>query len=342
LVEHSKHHRVPSNVNLPEEKESGLGVHTEDIMDGMQKIKAVASLVESAIIWRAQYIAWNIDIYKAEPLLFRLIFKEGSRNPQAMDLLARIYFQQSKYEKAKDLWNRASELQPGNPALKRTASAMQSIAKSPSAALTKHKVGVIFRGATLLVLLCLVSWSGMKGYDTVQRWAEGPIAVQNLTGRFNYSITKDMIYLPSLSTVESTEEITPMPADQEEETYSMGFTRRKASNGRDIGRIEVVVERVGSSLKVSGKIPNLYVRYLVEQSLWGVPGVTEVDMRSLDIDRTYRVNRGDSLWIIARKLYGEGSAWTLLAKINDLENPNVLRVGQELSLPLGDEVLVQE
>jgi nucleoid-associated protein YgaU len=311
-------------------------------MDGMQKIKAVASLVESAIIWRAQYIAWNIDIYRAEPLLFRLIFKEGSQNPQAMDLLARIYFQQSKYEKAKDLWNRASELQPGNPALKRTAFAMQNIAKSPSSALTRHKLGVIFRGTMLLVLLCLVSWGGVKGYSAVQKWAEGPIAVQNLTGRFNYSVTKDMIYMPSLSAVESTEEIITPITDDQEETYSMGFTRRKASSGRDMGRIEVVVERVGSSLKVSGRIPNLYVRYLVEQSLWEVPGVTEVDMRSLDVDRTYRVNRGDSLWIIARRLYGEGSAWTLLAKINNLENPNVLRIGQELSLPLGDEVLVPE
>jgi nucleoid-associated protein YgaU len=313
-------------------------------MDGMQKIKAVAALVESAIVWRAQYIAWNVDIYKAEPLLFRLIFKEGSQNPQAMDLLARIYFQQSKYEKAKDLWNRASELQPGNPALKRTASTMQGIAKSPSSALMRHKAGVLFKGAMMLVAFILLCWGGTFGYGAFERWAEGPIAVQNLSGMFHYeydSITNGMVYVPGPSAVGSTEEIIPLTAESEGE-YSMGFTRKKASSGRDIGRIEVVVERVGNSLKVSGSIPNLYVRYLVEQSLWDVPGVTDIDMRRLEVDRSYSVKRGDSLWIIARKIYGEGSAWTLLAKINNLENPNMLRVGQELALPLGDEILVRE
>ncbi|MDR1514334.1 MAG: LysM peptidoglycan-binding domain-containing protein [Synergistaceae bacterium] len=324
--------------------ESGLGVHTEEIMDGIQKIKAVASLVESAIIWRAQYIAWNVDIYKAEPLLFRLIFKEGSQNPQAMDLLARIYFQQSKYEKAKDLWNRASELQPGNPALKRTAALMQSIAKSPSAALLRHKIRMFFSTAMMMVCFLLVCWGGVLGYKAIERWAEGPIAVQNLAGMFHYeydSITKGMVYVPGPAAIESTEEITPVTVD-DDGVYSMGFTRKKASSGRDLGRIEVVVERVGNSLKVSGKIPNLYVRYLVEQSLWDVPGITDLDMRGLDVDRTYSVNKGDSLWIIAKKVYGSGSAWTLLAKINNLENPNVLRIGQELALPLGDEIIVPE
>ena len=65
LVEHIRHHKVPSEVKLQLAPDSGLGVHTEEMMDGMQKIKAVTALVESAIIWRAQYIAWNVDIYKA-------------------------------------------------------------------------------------------------------------------------------------------------------------------------------------------------------------------------------------------------------------------------------------
>jgi nucleoid-associated protein YgaU len=338
LVEHIRHHTVPSEVKLQLSPDSGLGVHTEEMMDGMQKIKAVAALVESAIIWRAQHVAWNVDIYKAEPLLFRLIFKEGSQNPQAMDLLARIYFQQSKYEKAKDLWNKASELQPGNPALKRTAFIMQSIARSPSAAIMRHKIGVLFRMGVFLVLLCLVGWGGVKGYDATRNWAQGPLAVRNLAGRFHYeydSVTKDMVYVPGPAAVESA-------ALGSDGAYSLGFTRRKASSGADIGRIEVVVERAGRTLKVSGKVPNLHVRYLVEQSLWDIPGVSDVDLRALVVDRAYRVNKGDSLWIISKRLYGEGSAWTLLAKVNDLENPGLLRIGQELAIPLGDEVLVRE
>jgi nucleoid-associated protein YgaU len=103
-----------------------------------------------------------------------------------------------------------------------------------------------------------------------------------------------------------------------------------------------VVERSGGTLKVSGKIPNLHVRYLVEEALWEIPGITDLDMRGLEVDRTYRVNRGDSLWIISRRIYGQGSSWTLLAKANDLRDPNKLRIGQELVLPLGNEFLAQD
>ncbi|GHV56555.1 peptidoglycan-binding protein [Synergistales bacterium] len=324
--------------------ESGFGVHTEDIMDGMQKIKAVAALVESVLVWRAQHIAWNVDISKAEPILFRLIYKEGSENPQAMDLLARIYFQQGKYEKAKELWGRAWELQPGNPALKRAAALMQNMAKSPRRALFRHRLGVIARGALALALFCAVCWGGVKGYGAVSEWAAGPLVVRNLTGSFHYeydSVTKNMVYVPGPSAVESAQTASPIDMGEKDGSYRLGFTRKRAS-GSDIGRVEVMVEREGGLVKATGKLPNLYARYLVEQSLWGIPGVTEVDMRNLTVDRAYRVSRGDSLWIIARKIYGEGSNWTLLAKINNLQDPNMLRVGQELSLPLGTEELVPD
>lgn len=334
MVDHTRRHKVPSVVQLQEIPESGLGQHTEKILDGMQQVRAIAALVESTIVWRAQHIAWNVDLYQAERLLYRLIYKEGSRNPQAMDLLARIYFQQGRYEKAKDLFFRASELQPGNPALRRTANLIQSIVKSPANALLFHRIGVFLRGVAMVALLCLVGWGGIKGHEAYRRWSEGPIAVQNLVGRFHYdydSITKDLEYVPS--------EWASGAKSGEDGTYRVGFTRRKLSNNREIGRIEVTVERTGNSLKATGNVPNLHVRYLVEQALWEVPGITDVDMRNLIVDRSYRVAKGDSLWIIARRLYGEGSSWTVLAKFNDLRNPSKLRIGQALSLPLGDEKL---
>jgi hypothetical protein len=269
-----------------------------------------------------------------------------------MDLLARVYFQQSKYEKARDLWNRALALQPGNPALRKTALAMNSIAKSPTSAVWKHKFGMFLNCLLILLCVCIAGLGTARGYDALMRWADGPLAVQNLTGRFHYeydSVTKDMVYVPSDATVAAAEDARlPLgPADQAMAdmgagAYNIGFTRKKVSDGKELGRIEVVVERAGDTLKASGRIPNLYVRYLVEEALWKIPGITELDLRGLVVDRTYRVNRGDSLWIIAHRIYGQGSAWTLLAKANDLSDPNKLRIGQELSLPLGDETLNQE
>jgi nucleoid-associated protein YgaU len=131
-------------------------------------------------------------------------------------------------------------------------------------------------------------------------------------------------------------------ASNRADAASIWFARKKAVGGKEIGRVEVVVERVDNTLKVSGKIPNLFVRYLVEEALWKTPGITDLDLRGLVVDRTYRVNKGDSLWIIAKKIYGQSSSWTLLAKANDLRDSSKLRVGQELVLPLGDEILVED
>lgn len=47
----------------------------------------------------------------------------------------------------------------------------------------------------------------------------------------------------------------------------------------------------------------------------------------------YRVERGDSLWAIARARYGNPQMWRTIAEDNSLRYPYVIFVGQRLSLP---------
>ena len=47
----------------------------------------------------------------------------------------------------------------------------------------------------------------------------------------------------------------------------------------------------------------------------------------------YTVEAGDNLWKIAEKHYNSGYKWVEIAKENNLENPGLLAVGQELKLP---------
>ena len=48
----------------------------------------------------------------------------------------------------------------------------------------------------------------------------------------------------------------------------------------------------------------------------------------------YTVERGDSLWKIAQNRYNSGYKWVEIARENDLANPGLLAVGQELRLPV--------
>ena len=57
---------------------------------------------------------------------------------------------------------------------------------------------------------------------------------------------------------------------------------------------------------------------------------TEKDTQT---DTTYKVEKGDNLWEIAVKAYGDGYRWADIAKANGLDNPNIIHHGNELKLP---------
>jgi nucleoid-associated protein YgaU len=51
--------------------------------------------------------------------------------------------------------------------------------------------------------------------------------------------------------------------------------------------------------------------------------------------RTYEVQKGDSLWKIAKHVYGDGNKWTLIAEANveTVPNPDRIKPGQVLTIP---------
>jgi nucleoid-associated protein YgaU len=48
---------------------------------------------------------------------------------------------------------------------------------------------------------------------------------------------------------------------------------------------------------------------------------------------SYTVVHGDTLWNIAVKVYNDGYKWTELARVNKLENPNLIHAGNVLMIP---------
>lgn len=53
---------------------------------------------------------------------------------------------------------------------------------------------------------------------------------------------------------------------------------------------------------------------------------------------THKVAQGEYLWNIAEKYYKSGYNWVTLAQANKLANPDLLYVGQELSVPKADPI----
>lgn len=59
----------------------------------------------------------------------------------------------------------------------------------------------------------------------------------------------------------------------------------------------------------------------------------ETSSTAIEKPKTYTVVRGDDLWHIAVREYGDGYAWTKIAQANTLVNPNLIHPGNVLTLP---------
>lgn len=60
--------------------------------------------------------------------------------------------------------------------------------------------------------------------------------------------------------------------------------------------------------------------------------VSNVRETTASTPSSYTVKTGDTLWTIAKQYLGDGSKYTVLAKLNSISDPNFLRVGQVLKL----------
>lgn len=63
-----------------------------------------------------------------------------------------------------------------------------------------------------------------------------------------------------------------------------------------------------------------------------VTTVVNADSQKVESDK-YTVAKGDSLWSISVRAYGDGYKWVNVAKANKLTNPNKIHVGNVLTLP---------
>lgn len=58
-----------------------------------------------------------------------------------------------------------------------------------------------------------------------------------------------------------------------------------------------------------------------------------VGSSSAPANKYYTVVKGDTLWSIANKFYGNGSRYPEIAKANNISNPDIIRIGQKLLIP---------
>lgn len=63
------------------------------------------------------------------------------------------------------------------------------------------------------------------------------------------------------------------------------------------------------------------------------PTITQQQVTNAITSKTYTVQKGDDLWNIAVRAYGDGYQWTKIAQANHLANPGLIFSGNILQIP---------
>jgi nucleoid-associated protein YgaU len=100
------------------------------------------------------------------------------------------------------------------------------------------------------------------------------------------------------------------------------------------------VHEEGGKLKIGGTVPyqydcdRLWDKIKVHNG-WEADLEVDIKVSNSDIYGHYTVESGDTLWKIAKGLLGSGNRYMEIFNLNKdvLNNPDVIKVGQDLKLP---------
>lgn len=103
---------------------------------------------------------------------------------------------------------------------------------------------------------------------------------------------------------------------------------------------QLTVEVVGDKVKISGEVPSQEMKEKVILAAGNVKGVSKVEEDLTTADKSseasfHTVKKGDTLWAIAEKIYGDGSKFKKIFEANRpmLSDPDKIYPGQTLRIP---------
>ena len=151
-----------------------------------------------------------------------------------------------------------------------------------------------------------------KKYNTIE--------INTLSGSLSFIVTEETIKLKAGDTVK----LNGLGKYLSGNYYVKDITRQISSSGYSHSATLIKTD-FGKSLKVSSS------KKSTKKKTKKVNSSSKADSAK----RTYTVKKGDCLWNIAKKYYGDGRKYTKIydANTSKIANPNLIYVGQKLVIP---------
>ena len=162
-----------------------------------------------------------------------------------------------------------------------------------------------------------------KKYNTIE--------INTLNGTLNFIVTEETIKLKAGDTVK----LQGLGKYLSGDYYVKDITRQVSKNGYSHSATLIKTD-FGNSLKTASKTSakKNSTKKSTKKSSTTKKKVSS-SSSSKSAQRTYTVKKGDCLWNIAKKFYGNGALYTKIydANTNKIANPNLIYVGQVFVIP---------
>ena len=158
-----------------------------------------------------------------------------------------------------------------------------------------------------------------KKYNTIE--------INTLNGTLNFIVTEETIKLKAGDTVK----LQGLGKYLSGDYYVKDITRQISNNGYSHSATLIKTD-FGNSLKTVSKTSAKNNNNTKKDS---TKKKVSSSSSSKSAQRTYTVKKGDCLWNIAKKFYGNGALYTKIydANTNKIANPNLIYVGQVFVIP---------
>lgn len=164
---------------------------------------------------------------------------------------------------------------------------------------------------------CLAVWTSTKPsfkygeYGMWQNSSSGSVGGMRVDTNYAYKDYPSIMKSKGLNGYSTNETVDPGPARK---------TNEELANEVIAGKWDVYPKR--KELLENAGYDYSAVQAIVNQKVGAKPS-----------KRYYTVLKGDNLWSIAQKFYGNGSRYKEIANANNLKNPDIIHVGQKLIIP---------
>ena len=156
------------------------------------------------------------------------------------------------------------------------------------------------------------------------------IEINTLSGTLNFIVTEETIKLKAGNTVK----LKGLGSYLSGNYYVQDITRQISSNGYSHSATLIKTD-FGKSLKTSTSTTNKKTKKKTPKKTPKKQKKVASSPKASSAKRTYTVKRGDCLWNIAKRFYGNGAKYTRIydANTNKIANPNLIYPGQIFVIP---------